>query len=175
MVPWPVSSIVLVDRLIHSHMSLHSSQLKSCCYNDYSHTDQTLIPIAKKIFDDLFCSPTRTPWSEGNGIIISADSCFGNTPTINIHRKSYLRQNYGLDSTEVQSINKDGIFRYSYGTGSGLNTVGIPRRQVSEFILIFSYFEMCILYFPFIFQPTCLSPFLWWFEDNSQKYWMFSS
>ncbi len=100
------NSVPFVDRLIHSHMSSHSTQLKSCCYNDYSDTNQTLIPIAKKIFDVLFCSPTRTPWSEGNGIIISADSCFGNTPTINIHRKSYLRQNYGLDSTEVQSIIK---------------------------------------------------------------------
>ena len=131
------NSAPFVDHPIHSPMSSHSTQLESCCYNDYSNNNQNLIPIAKKIFDDLFCSPTCTPWSEGNGIVISADSCYGNPFTINIHRKSYLRQNYGLDSTEVQSINKDGIFRYSYGTGSGLNTVGIPSRQVSKFILIF--------------------------------------
>ncbi len=107
--------------------------LKSCCYD----TNPILIPIAKKIFDDLFGSPIRTPCSEGNGIIITADSCYGNTPTINILRKSYLRQNYGLDYSEVRSINKDGIFRYSYGTGCGLNTLGIPRRQVPKYILSF--------------------------------------
>ena len=100
-------------------------QLKSCCYA----TNQILIPIAKKIFEDLFGSPTRTPCSEGNGVIMTADSCYGNTPTINILRKSYLRQNYGLDYSEVRSINKDGIFRYSYGTGCGLNTVGIQEGK----------------------------------------------
>ena len=134
------------------------NELKSCCYNDYFDTNQNLIPIAIKIFDVLFCSPTRTPWSEGNGIIISADSCYGNTPTINIHRKSYLCQNYGLDSTEVQSINKDGIFRYSYGTGSGLNTVGIPRRQVSKIILII--FEKYVSYiFLLFYSQLAIRPF----------------
>jgi hypothetical protein len=108
---------------------LQDNRPKSCCYKNYTNTNPHLVDIGKRIFSGLFCSPTRTPWSEGKGVILSADSCYGNKQTINIHRQSYLRQNYGLDNTDVRSVYKDGIFRYSYGTGSGLNTVGTSIRQ----------------------------------------------
>jgi len=94
------------------------------------HNNQALIIPVKEIFDDLFCNPTRTPWSKGNGIVLTVDSCYGNEPTINIHRKSYLRQYYGLDRAECQPINTEGVFRYTYGTGSGSTTVGTPINQL---------------------------------------------
>ena len=70
-----------------------TASLESCCYSDFLSHNHSLIKIAKEIFDDLFCNPIRTPWSEGKGIVISGDSCYGNPIKINIHRPSYLRQN----------------------------------------------------------------------------------
>ena len=58
--------------------------LESCCYRDLLSHNHSLIKIAKEIFDDLFCNPIRTPWSEGKGIVISGDSCYGNPIKINI-------------------------------------------------------------------------------------------
>ena len=103
--------------------------LESCCYSDFLSHNHSIIQFAKEIFEDLFCNPIRTPWSEGNGIVISADSCYGNPITINIHRPSLLRHNYGLNSDKAVNFNRD-AYRASYGTGGGLKTLGIPKRQV---------------------------------------------
>jgi hypothetical protein len=104
-----------------------TAMLDSCCYSDFLSHNHSLTQIAKEIFDDLFCNPIRTPWSEGKGIVISGDSCYGNPIKINIHRPSYLRQNYGLNSNSAVMFNRDD-YRACYGTGGGMKTLGIPKR-----------------------------------------------
>ena len=111
--------------------------LESCCYRDFLSHNHSLIKIAKETFDDLFCNQICTPWSEGNGIVISGDSCYGNPIKINIHRPSYLRQNYGLNSDTAVTFNID-AYRACYGTGGGMKTLGIPKRQV-ECLMHFSF------------------------------------
>ena len=113
-------------------------ELESCCYSNFIQDNQNLIPITKEIFDDLFCNPLCAPWSEGNGVVKTANSSYGNPIKINIHRPSYIRQNYGLDSSDAVSINKESCFRSCYGTGGGLKTLGIPKRQA-----------LCLKYFYF--------------------------
>jgi hypothetical protein len=102
------------------------NELESCIYSGFL-THRHSSQIAKEIFDDLFCNQFRTPWSKGNGIVISGDSCYGNPIKINIHRPSYLRQNYGLNSNSAVLFNRDDYIS-CYGTGGGMKTLGIPKR-----------------------------------------------
>ena len=78
-----------------------------------------------RILDDLYTNPSRSPNAPGKGIALTADSVFGNNPQINIHRLSYVRQNFGRNKI-TSSHNKDTVMRATYGTGSGLNTHGTP-------------------------------------------------
>jgi hypothetical protein len=111
----------------HDEINEGVNEIESCCYSDYFSHEHCLTQIAKEIFDCLFCNQFRTPWSEGNGIVISGDSCYGNPIKINIHRPSYLRQNYGLNSNSAVMFNRDD-YRACYGTGGGMKTLGIPKR-----------------------------------------------
>jgi hypothetical protein len=111
----------------HEESNEGVNELESCFYSDFLSHKHSLTQIAKEIFDDLFCNQFRTPWSEGKGIVISGDSCYGNPIKINIHRPSYLRQNYGLNSNSAVMFNRDD-YRACYGTGGGMKTLGIPKR-----------------------------------------------
>ena len=102
------------------------TMLESCCFSGLLTINHSILSCATEIFDNLFGNPFRTPWSKGNGIVISADSCFGNPLRINIKRPSYLRQSYGLDINNARPFNRD-AFRACYGTGGGLRTLGIPK------------------------------------------------
>jgi hypothetical protein len=115
------------SRKINCTVTTSTASFDSFCYSDFLSNNLSLSQIAEEIFDDLFCNPFRTPWSEGKGIVISGDSCYGNPVKINIHRPSYLRQNYGLNSNLAVTFNRDD-FRACYGTGGGMKTLGIPKR-----------------------------------------------
>ena len=104
------------------------STIQSCCYHTFLMDNAHLIPLVREIFDCLFLNPTHPPTEHGEGIVLSADSTYGNQPTINIHRKSsYLRQNFGKDNGEINSVDRSTVFRFVYGTGCGIQTHGIPK------------------------------------------------
>ena len=87
------------------------------------------------IFDKLLLSPSRGPTSVGDGICLTYDSCYGNTPKLNTERRSYIRQKYG---TNTISTHEDGtIKRAMYGTGSGVTTDGTPLRLATFFHILF--------------------------------------
>ena len=89
-----------------------------------------MVPLLINILDDLFLSPSRAPWDEGDGVVMMADSpYFTKFLTVNVERKSYLRNNYGADVPSVLS-NSDAqaVHRCSYGTASGKMTHGIHQR-----------------------------------------------
>ena len=102
------------------------TMLESCSFSGFLTINYSIHSFVKEVFNNLFGNPFRTPWSKGNGIVISADSCYGNPLRINIKRPSYLRQSYGLDINNARPFNRD-AFRACYGTGGGLKTLGIPK------------------------------------------------
>ncbi len=53
--------MAMTEALIYNTM-LQDTRLKSCCFKDYTNANSHLFKIT--IFGVLFCSPTRTPWSE---------------------------------------------------------------------------------------------------------------
>ena len=78
--------------------------------------------------DDLFLNESKLPSSPGPGISLTVEAAYGNTPTLNVHRKtSYFRQNYGRDNIIIPTNNNGTTHRFTYGTGSGLVTHGIPK------------------------------------------------
>ena len=77
-----------------------------------------------QIIDDLYTSPSRGPSQPGKGIALCADSVRGNPPTINVERRSYVRQNFGMDV--LPTHNHLTTMRATYGTGSGIRTHGTP-------------------------------------------------
>ena len=91
-----------------------------------SHT--TLANASRHIIDELICSPLNS----NKGIQLSLDTPLNNPPMLNILRPAVLRQYYGLDVEEVKD-EKNGIDRYTYGSGTGTSTVGIdPNNFVTR-------------------------------------------
>jgi hypothetical protein len=41
-----------------------------------------LLPMVKELFDGLFLNPSRLSTDDCDGIVLSADSTYGNLPTI---------------------------------------------------------------------------------------------
>jgi hypothetical protein len=102
-------------------------QLESFIFPDFLSYHPELNEKIQEFLDGLFLSDFRKPWTPGEGICLSADAPYNCNLQISLHRPSYHRSHY---SREDQSIKcGDGnIFRYTYGTGSGRITHGIPMR-----------------------------------------------
>jgi hypothetical protein len=102
--------------------------IRSLAYPDFLQDNPDLNDKIIDVFDDLFISESKKPSTPGPGICLTADSTYGDTPTLNIHRKSYLRQMFGRDNTTIQSGDPDTVHCFTYGTGSGRVTHGIQSR-----------------------------------------------
>lgn len=59
------------------------SSIKSCCSHTFLMDSAHLIPMVKELFDGLFLNPSRLSTDDFDGIVLSADSTYGNLPTIN--------------------------------------------------------------------------------------------
>lgn len=77
--------------------------------------------------DELYLSEFRKPWTPGEGICISADAPYNCNHQMSIHRKSYIRQNYSKEDVTIKTATDRNTFRWTYGTGSGRITHGIPK------------------------------------------------
>lgn len=77
-----------------------------------------------KVLDYLYLHPSHAPWIEGAGLLLAAESCYGNDAKMNIQREHYLRQSFG--KTDTSSIPADDNTRVSfvYGAGHGARTFG---------------------------------------------------
>ena len=108
----------LMKRLCWALVSKNAdSSIKSCHCRTFLMDPAHLIPMMKGLFDRLILNPSRLPTEHGDGIVLSADSTYGNWPTIIIHRKSsYLCQNFGQNNMEIDSIDRSTVFCYVYGT-----------------------------------------------------------
>jgi hypothetical protein len=80
-----------------------------------------------KLIDELFYSEFRKPWTTGKGICVSADAPYNCNLQISLHRPSYHRTHYAKEAPSIK-CGDGNIFRYTYGTGSGRITHGIPIR-----------------------------------------------
>ena len=107
--------------------------VKSKLHPDFLNDNPELKPLIEKILNDLFLTPSHAPWEGGKGVVLTADAPYvPETVTINVHRKSYLRNNFGRDSKSKQGVSIPGaVQRFAYGTGCGRTTHGIPDRSVA--------------------------------------------
>ena len=83
-----------------------------------------LIPHLTSIFDSILLPGSHGPSEGGDGISLTSDSPRGNKPTINVNRKSYIRQNFGKQTKCTHDPLTE--CRATYGTGSGMRTHGTP-------------------------------------------------
>ena len=84
-----------------------------------------------EFFDELYLNEFREPWTGGRGICVSLDSPYNKNHQVNIHRPTYLRQNFSREHPSLETGDENTVFRSTYGTGSGLSTHGIPEWYVS--------------------------------------------
>eukprot|EP00956_Cyclotella_meneghiniana_P010797 scaffold15105_cov36-Cyclotella_meneghiniana.AAC.2 len=106
-------------------------KVKSEVYPDFLAMNPDLTHAIITIFDSLFLNPSHGPAISGKGISLSVHSIYGSKPTLNIHRRgSYLRQNFGRDDPTKTSGKSETVYRYTYGTGSGLVTNGIVTSHL---------------------------------------------
>lgn len=77
-----------------------------------------------KVLDYLYLYPSHAPWIEGAGLLLAAESCYGNDAKMNLQREHYLRQSFG--KTDSSSIPADYNTRvcFVYGAGHGARTFG---------------------------------------------------
>ena len=117
------------EQLMGFHKHQNEVQLiESCVYPDFLDCNPGLNDEITTFLDELYLSEFRKPWSPGDGICISADAPYNCNHQMSIHRKSYLRQNYGKENSTITTATDGNTFRWSYGTGSGRITHGIPKR-----------------------------------------------
>ena len=122
-------STVASEQLMGFHKHQNEVQLiESCVYPDFLDCNPGLNDEITTFLDELYLSEFRKPWSPGDGICISADAPYNCNHQMSIHRKSYLRQNYGKENSTITTATDGNTFRWSYGTGSGRITHGIPKR-----------------------------------------------
>ena len=81
-----------------------------------------------KFLDELYLNEFREPWTPGGGICASIDSAYNKNHQANVHRPTYLRQNFSREHPSIETGDESTVYRSTYGTGSGLSTHGIPKR-----------------------------------------------
>ena len=84
-------------------------------------SDSYLNHLATTIADTMVSSPISSP----NWIHITIDRPYKSTGELNVFRPSVLRQYFGL----THSLTENCVQRYSYGTGGGINSVGIDNSN----------------------------------------------
>ena len=79
-------------------------------------------------FDALFMNGFQEPWSIGPKLIVSLDAPYWTHHQASVDREGYIRLNFSIDDDTLKTNNPKTVFRFSYGTGSGLTTHGIAKK-----------------------------------------------
>ena len=106
-------------------------QIMSAIHPRFLEENVGITPLILEILDDFLLNKGRAPSDVGNGVVVTADSLYCTKfATINVKRRSYLRNNFGKDSpkTSLHDVTAGHVHRSAYGTGSGNQTHGIPER-----------------------------------------------
>ena len=77
--------------------------------------------LSKHVIETIVSSPMSSP----NGIHVTIERPYMSKGELNIFRPSVLRQYFGLNYATQANV----IERYSYGTGAGVNSVGIDSTN----------------------------------------------
>ena len=99
----------------------------SIVFDHFLEQNQWLNSKIIEFLDELYLSEFREPWTPGPGICGSVDAPYNTNHQMNIHRHSYLLQNYSREDTTIITAGDTTVYRWTYGTGSGLITHGIPK------------------------------------------------
>jgi hypothetical protein len=99
----------------------------SSLVEDFLGQHEYLNKESAEFLDDLFLSDFREPWTPGKGFCASTDAAYNMHHQINFHRPAYLRQNYSRTDSSQNTGNSNTVYRWTYGTGCGLTTHGIPK------------------------------------------------
>ena len=83
-------------------------------------SNHMLYSLGKRIVDRLISSPVGSK----DGIHATIDTPYGKNPMMNVYQPHVLRQ-YFSKNVDTKPCKDGYIYRYSYGTGTGSNTLGI--------------------------------------------------
>ena len=99
-----------------------------------------------KVLDYLYLHPSHAPWIEGAGLLLAAESCYGNDAKMNLQRKHYLRQSFGKTDSSAIPADDNARVCFVYGAGHGSRTFGtveecvrFARHLSLSFLLILHY------------------------------------
>ena len=95
--------------------------LKSFVDTQFSQKHPGVIDAGFKVLDYLYLHPSHAPSTEGPGICLAAESCYGNDAKLNLQRGHYLRQSFGKTDVDVDD---DTRVCFVYGAGYGSVTFG---------------------------------------------------
>jgi hypothetical protein len=105
---------------------LDGRRIQSFIFEEFLHQNPGLDAMIVKFLGDLFENEFRYPWSPGMGIVITLDKPYNKNPQVNVHRPSYILQNFSREPERSKTDKPETVLRFIYGTGSGKTTQGIP-------------------------------------------------
>ena len=83
-----------------------------------------------RVLDYLYLHPSHAPWIEGAGLLLAAESCYGNDAKMNLQRKHYLRQSFGKTDSSAIPADDNARVCFVYGAGHGSRTFGTVEECV---------------------------------------------
>ena len=106
----------------------HYSQtgnLKSTVYPSFSDQNPGVMDAAFRVLDYLYLHRSHAPSVVGPGLVLAAESCYGNPAKINLHRPHYLRQSFSKTAEGSSERSIDNTRKcFVYGAGHGAKTFG---------------------------------------------------
>ena len=105
---------------------LDGRRIQSFIFEEFLHQNPGLDAMIVKFLGDLFENEFRYPWSPGMGIVITLDKPYNKNPQVNVHRPSYILQYFSREPERSETDKPETVLRFTYGTGSGKTTKGIP-------------------------------------------------
>ena len=117
---------IVVERERLRGILLGGRRIQSFIFDEFLHQNPGLDAMIVKFLGDLFKNEFRYPWSPGMGIVITLDKPYNKNPQVNVHRPSYIRQNFSREPDGLETDDPETVLRFTYGTGSGKTTHGIP-------------------------------------------------
>ena len=109
---------------LNAHVPSDDGSLQSLVDPDFHLNHPGVLEAGYKILDYLYTHRSHAPWVEGPGIVLAAESAYGNKPEINLHRHHYMRQSFA--TTDFSTPTGDDTTRvcFVYGAGRGHTTFG---------------------------------------------------
>ena len=112
-----------------------NTQLFSEAITNFLQDRPILKQAVRDVFNDLYMFPSHHPSVAGRGVCLAVEAPFSSNHTLNVNRKSYLRQNYGEELPFTETTQEGTCYRATYGTACGVRTHGTPPRYVSFTVL----------------------------------------